>query len=241
MDSELKQALHAKDEFLAIVSHELRTPLTAMLGWVQLLNTIIKSDDEIGKRCNPVLIEGFRQIELSCLTQSQLINDLLDMSKVTLGQFSVRLRPVELQPIVEETIASIRPNFEAKQIALVYTGESVGFVGGDPIRLRQVIWNLLYNALKFTDKGAVYVTLDSHRRYARIVIRDTGRGIPIESLPTIFEKLNKASGAPSSHGGGLGLGLSLTKTIVDLHAGHLYAESEGEGQGAAFTVVIPQA
>ena len=237
MNHQLRIANHAKDEFLAIVSHELRTPMTAVTGWVQLMNKMIEED---GEYINPVLLEGFKQIQISCDTQKRIIEDLLDMSRVTLGQFSMRMLPVEIKKLVDETVESIRPAFDAKGINLVYTAEGEGFVQGDPIRLRQVLWNLLYNALKFTDTGSVYVKLDEHRNYSRIIIRDTGRGIPVEALPTIFEKLNKASGPPSAHGGGLGLGLSLTQTIVDLHAGHLFAESEGEGHGATFTLMLPQ-
>lgn len=235
MNAQLRNANNAKDEFLAIVSHELRTPMTAVMGWVQLIKLTLEQDEE----CSPVIREGFQQIEMACKTQTRLVEDLLDMSKLTLGQFSVRLMPVDFRQLVNDVVDSLRPNFAAKGIDLVSTDSDVGFVQGDPVRLRQVLWNLLYNALKFTDRGIVYVRLDKFRNMARVTFKDTGRGIAASDIPTIFEKLNKASGPPSAHGGGLGLGLSLTKNIVTLHAGYLYAESEGEGQGATFTLLLP--
>jgi signal transduction histidine kinase len=240
MNQSLREANHAKDEFLAIVSHELRTPMTAVLGWVQLMSKI--TDTDLCRECSQhdLFREGLGQVKMSCQTQARLVDDLLDMSRVTLGKFSVRLMPVDIRGLVTETVESLRPVFEVKEVTLHQNLEDVGFVQGDPVRLRQVVWNLLYNAIKFTDAGGECdIILDKVRGYARITVKDTGRGIPLTDLPTIFEKLSKASGPPSSHGGGLGLGLSLAKTIVDLHGGNIYADSGGEGQGSSFTFVLP--
>jgi PAS domain S-box-containing protein len=223
-----------KDQFLAIVSHELRTPLNSILGWARLLQT-------------GGLGEAARQRALDVIirntaTQTQLVEDLLDLSRVVTGRMRLSFEPCELTALVAEAVDAVRPAADAKGIALVTVPEVDG--GGAilcaPDRLRQVVWNLAMNAIKFTPTGGrVEVAVARTERTADIVVADNGVGISPEVLPHVFEQFRQEDSSSTRAHGGLGLGLALVKHLVELHGGQVRAESPGKGKGATFTVSIP--
>jgi signal transduction histidine kinase/PAS domain-containing protein/ActR/RegA family two-component response regulator len=224
----------AKDEFLATLSHELRTPMTATLGWATML------------RMPDMSQENFRlaveTIERSTKAQAKLIDEILDVSRIVTGKLELSLAPVNLQPVIEAAAEAIRPTIMAKDLRLqLEFGPLSGTPLGDASRLQQVIWNLLSNAVKFTPSGgSIHVAVDEPApRLARIVVRDSGQGIPKKFLPFIFERFRQADSSSTRQHGGLGLGLAIVKNIVELHNGTVTAASEGEGRGAAFTIVLP--
>jgi signal transduction histidine kinase/ActR/RegA family two-component response regulator len=222
-----------KDEFLAILSHELRTPLNAILGWSQMLR--------LGSTTAEGLEKGLSTIERNARLQTQLIEDLLDMSRILAGK--VRLDVQSLQPTscVEAAIDTVRPSAAAKGVQIVTALDATaGQVLGDPSRLQQVMWNLLSNAIKFTAKGGtVQVALQRAGAHIEITVVDTGAGIEPEFLPHVFDRFRQAEAATTRRHGGLGLGLSIVKHVIELHGGSVRAASPGPGQGATFVVQLP--
>ncbi|HTF38751.1 MAG TPA: ATP-binding protein [Blastocatellia bacterium] len=231
--AEAEAANRAKDEFLATVSHELRTPLNAIVGWGRMIrNTKM---DEKG------LAHALDIIERNAKLQAQLIDDLLDVSRIISGKLRLTVMPVELPPVIEAALDVIRPAAEAKNIRLqVMLDSNAGLVSGDPDRLQQVIWNLLSNAVKFTQKGGrVQVTLEQLDSHVLITVSDTGKGIAAEFLPYVFDRFRQADSSITRLHGGLGLGLAIVRQLVDLHGGSVQAQSPGEGQGATFSLQLP--
>ena len=231
--AEVERLSDLKDQFLATLSHELRTPLHAILGWVQLLH--LKKDEAS-------LHKGLQTIERNARLQAQLIDDLLDMSRIVAGK--VRLEPtwVDLAQVIEAAVEAARPAAFAKRIALdVRLAPGADRVWGDPSRLQQVMWNLLTNAIKFTPEGG-QVTVDLAVRPGQVVARvsDSGSGIATDFLPHVFDRFRQADASTTRRHGGLGLGLSIVRQLVELHGGTVQAESAGEGRGATFTVVLPR-
>jgi PAS domain S-box-containing protein len=222
-----------KDEFLATVSHELRTPLNSMLGWASMLRTG-RLDAEQQERALEI-------IERNAKSQEQIIEDILDVSRVITGKLRLETELIDLRHIVEAGIDSARPSAEAKHIRLeTHFDEGVGCVLGDAHRLQQVIWNLLSNAIKFTPKnGAVRVELNQVASQAEIVVSDTGKGISGNFLPHVFDRFSQADSSTARAFGGLGLGLAIVRHLVELHGGSVSATSEGENQGATFRVRLP--
>jgi signal transduction histidine kinase len=230
---EAQAANRAKDEFLATLSHELRTPLNAILGWAQLLAG--------GQLNESTAHRAVEIIERNTRLQAQLIDDLLDISRIVTGKLRLELKPVSVRPILEAAVESALPTATAKQVDLAWEcEEGSDAILCDPGRMQQVIWNLLSNAIKFTPEGG-HVTLSEHREKATIVIavRDTGAGIEPEFLPHVFDRFRQQDPASTRKHGGLGLGLSIVRHLVALHSGTIEAFSEGEGQGATFIVRVP--
>jgi PAS domain S-box-containing protein len=227
-------ASRLKDDFLAMISHELRTPLSAVLLWSHLLRTG-KQGDVAGQH------EAIEAIYLNARAQSQIIDDLLDLSRMTTGKFSIQLKPVELTPMVREAVDSLQPAAAAKGIKLdLQLLHDPGKTRLDADRMRQVVWNLLSNAIKFTPQGGwVRVSLDKSRDMARLTVADTGQGIAPDFLPHVFDRFRQADGGTTRLHGGLGLGLSIVKQLVEMHGGTVQAASLGEGKGATFTVELP--
>jgi len=228
-----EEANRMKDEFLATLSHELRTPLNAILGWAQVLR--------MGKLDEAASARALETIERNARAQAQLIADLLDVSRIITGKLRLDFQPVELRRIVEAALDSVRPAADAKGIRLSVTlGVLASPVLGDSDRLQQVVWNLLSNAIKFTPReGAVEVRLCQTGASAEVRVSDTGAGIRPDFLPYVFDRFRQAEGAITRTHGGLGLGLSIVRHLVELHGGTVEVESEGEGQGACFTVSLP--
>jgi signal transduction histidine kinase len=231
--AEAEQANRTKDEFLATLSHELRTPLTAILGWSHLLRSGKFSEEHLGR--------ALETIERNARSQSQLIDDLLDVSRIITGKLSLDVRPVELATIVEAAIDSMRPAADAKNIRFeVAVADGGCQVTGDANRLQQVVWNLFSNAVKFTPEGGrVEVRLARAGTNAQITIRDTGAGIEPHFLPIIFDRFRQADGSTTRKHGGLGLGLSIVRHLVELHGGTISVHSDGADQGSTFTVSLP--
>ena len=226
-------ANRAKDEFLAIVSHELRTPLNAIMGWAKLLS---EPDFEEHRRARAV-----QTIERNAVAMAQLIEDLLDMSRMISGKMRLEIQSVNVTQIVEAAFDTIRPAAAAKSVELVSVLDpTVPAITGDPTRLQQVVWNLLSNAIKFTPKGGrVRIVTDIVNSSIEITVSDTGRGIDPTFLPYVFDAFRQEDASASRARGGLGLGLAITKQLVELHGGSIHASSAGEGKGAVFTVLLP--
>ena len=231
--AEAETANRMKDEFLATLSHELRTPLTAMLGWARLLRS--------GELDADTAARAVETIESNARLQAQLIEDLLDVSRIILGKLPLGVRPVELAMVTEAALDAVRPAAAAKSIRLSRVLDpATGLVSGDPDRLQQVVWNLLSNAVKFTpSKGQVEIRLERVGRFAQITVKDTGKGISAEFLPFVFDRFRQADSSSTRVHGGLGLGLALVRHLVELHGGSVHAASAGEGKGATFSVQLP--
>jgi signal transduction histidine kinase/DNA-binding response OmpR family regulator len=231
--AEAEQANRTKDEFLATLSHELRTPLTAILGWSHLVRT--------GKLDEPQLFRAVETIERNARSQSQLIDDLLDVSRIITGKLQIEPRRVDLSSVIEAAIDAVRPSFEAKNIQFETVIDSAASsVSGDANRLQQVFWNLFSNAVKFTPEGGhVRVEINSNGPQLSVAVSDSGIGISPEFLPYIFDRFRQADGSTTRVHGGLGLGLSIVKHLVQLHQGNVEVESQGPGQGSIFTVSLP--
>ncbi|HEV2800914.1 MAG TPA: response regulator [Pyrinomonadaceae bacterium] len=233
--AEAERANRTKDEFLATLSHELRTPLTAILGWTHLIRG--------GNLDESMMTRALETIERNARAQSQLIDDLLDVSRIITGKLSLDFRPVELASIIEATIDTVRPMAEAKSIRVrpqLHTTHCV--VSGDPARLQQVVWNLFSNAVKFTPEGGrVEVNLSCDERHVQLDVSDTGQGISPDFLPYIFDRFRQADGTTTRKHGGLGLGLAIVRHLVELHGGTIRAHSDGDGRGATFTLSLPLA
>ncbi len=237
---ESEQAAHAeadlangvKDQFLALLSHELRTPLTSILGWSDLLTTG-KLDAAATKRALEIIVRNSR-------AQRQLIDDLLDISGIITGKLRLDVRPMELAPIIEAVVESVRPAADAKSLHLQTALDSISPIIGDPGRIQQIIWNILTNAIKFTPKGGrVQVRLERVDSYVEITMRDTGQGIAPEFLPHVFERFRQSDSSSTRSHGGLGLGLSIVRQLIELHGGTVGAESPGEGAGTTVKVKFP--
>jgi PAS domain S-box-containing protein len=232
---EAQESSRLKDEFVATVSHELRTPLTAILGWAHLLRT--------GQNTEGSAASALETIERNARAQAQLIDDLLDVSRIITGNLRMDVRSVDPNSFIESAIGAVKPAAEAKGIRLqkiIDTG--VLSVTGDPVRLQQVVWNLLSNAIKFTPKGGrVQIRLERVNSHIEIVVTDSGTGIAPEFLPHVFDRFRQADQCTTRQHGGLGLGLAIVRHLVELHGGSVRAESGGAGQGATFTVLLPVA
>jgi PAS domain S-box-containing protein len=234
---EAREANRMKDEFLAMLSHELRTPLSAIVGWAHMLRT--------GGLDEPTVARAIETIDRNAKVQNQLIEDILDVSRIVAGKFHLDLRSVDLVRIVEAAIDTVSPLAASRGVQLrqdlsAEIGPCCPAIG-DPDRLQQVVWNLLTNAVKFTPRGGV-VTVEVRRQddpaEFEIVVRDTGQGISADFLPHIFERFRQAGTGARRHGG-LGLGLSIVRHIVEMHGGTVMATSAGEGQGSVFTLRLP--
>jgi PAS domain S-box-containing protein len=226
-------ASRSKDEFVAMISHEIRSPLNSILGWAQLLRNG-KFDQAETERATEIIVRNAR-------AQSQLIEDLLDISRVITGKLTLNVRSVELAQIIDAAMDSIRPAAEAKSIQLqARLGSRGSLVSGDPNRLQQIVWNLLSNAVKFTPRhGRVEVSLRRVDSNFQITVSDSGVGISPEFLPFVFDRFSQANTTSERKYGGLGLGLAIVRHLVELHGGTAHADSPGEGQGATFTVTLP--
>ncbi|HTL03682.1 MAG TPA: CHASE3 domain-containing protein [Vicinamibacterales bacterium] len=228
-----EQASRLKDEFLATVSHELRTPLNAILGWARMLHAGTVDPKSINR--------GLESIERNAVAQAQLIEDLLDVSRIVAGRLRLEVVPLDLVDVIRAAVDVVKPAADAKRIQIDTSFDrTVAAVTGDPQRLQQVVWNLLSNSIKFTPGGGrVEARLERRDGKAAIVVRDTGNGIAPEFLPHVFELFRQADGGPSRKHGGLGLGLAIVRRIVEMHGGTIRAESPGDGQGATFIVELP--
>ncbi len=232
---EAEQANRTKDEFLATLSHELRTPLSAILGWTHLVR--------LGKLDEPQMTRAFETIERNARSQSQLIDDLLDVSRIITGKLQIDFRQVDLCKVIDASVDAVRPALEAKSITFAAPERSKScFVMGDANRLQQIFWNLFSNAVKFTPQGGkVTVALERRDEKVEISVSDTGVGISKNFLPYIFDRFRQADGSTTRVHGGLGLGLSIVKHLMQLHRGSVTVTSEGENRGAVFTITLPLA
>ena len=230
---QLIEAGRLKDEFLATVSHELRTPLNSILGWAQLFRA--GKLDEAGRR------HALETIESSARTQSRLIEDLLDVSRIVTGKMRLEARSLQFAEVVKEALETIRPAAEAKGIAIHFNQESVRCpVFGDPARMQQIVWNLLSNAIKFTPQGgSVDVRLQRQSSTVQLQIKDTGIGIDEEFLPYIFDAFRQADRSSTRAHKGLGLGLSIVQRLTELHGGTVRAHSDGPGKGTTIDLAFP--
>jgi PAS domain S-box-containing protein len=231
--AEAEAASQAKDAFLATVSHELRTPLSPILAWSRMLRQ--------GTLDSAKSARAVETIERCAKSQAQLVEDLLDVSRIVSGKLRLDVRPVELAPVVRAAVEVLRPAAEARRIRLQATlDEGAGQISGDPDRLQQVVWNLLSNAVKFTPHGGrVHVVLEKVNSHVEIAVSDTGEGIAPEFLPHVFERFRQADQTTSRRHAGLGLGLAIVRHIVELHGGTVHVESAGTGKGTVFTVKLP--
>ena len=231
--AEAEAANRAKDQFLAMVSHELRTPLNAMLGWTYLLRT--------GRLDALTHDRALETIERNTRLQAQLIEDLLDVSRIIAGKLRLNVRPADISSVVAAAIESLRLAAEARGIEYRFIPDpTVSIVNCDPDRMQQVIWNLLSNAIKFTPRGGhIEIRLESRDDQAILTVRDSGQGINPEFLPYVFDRFRQADSTATRAHGGIGLGLSIVRHLVELHGGTVKAESEGPNLGATFTVQLP--
>jgi PAS domain S-box-containing protein len=233
--AEAEAANHLKDEFLATLSHELRTPLNAIVGWTKILRT--------GKVDREDVQEGLEVIDRNAKAQTQLIEDLLDLSRIMSGKLVLDLQRLHLQDVIEAAIDAVTPTAQAKGVRIGKVLDSLAPpVSGDSTRLQQVVWNLLTNAVKFTPKGGkVQVLLERVNSHVEISVMDTGIGIRPDFLPHVFDRFRQADGSTTRRHGGLGLGLAIVKHLVEMHGGAVRVKSPGEGQGSTFVVVLPVA
>jgi signal transduction histidine kinase/CheY-like chemotaxis protein len=231
--AEAQAANRLKDDFLATVSHELRTPLNAMLGWVTLLKTG-NLDAEAAERALTV-------IERNARSQAQIIEDLLDVSRIITGRLTLNVQSFNIVQLIETVIQSIQPSVAAKNITVTpHISEDVGLISADSARIQQILWNLLTNAVKFTpNDGQIEISARREDAMLSISVKDTGKGIAPAFLPFVFDRFRQAESSTTRRFGGLGLGLAIVRHLVELHGGTVSVESRGEGQGAIFTIKIP--
>jgi signal transduction histidine kinase/CHASE1-domain containing sensor protein/CheY-like chemotaxis protein len=222
-----------KDEFLATVSHELRTPLTAILGWSRLL--------EDGSVDHGLSKQAIETICRNAKAQAQIVDDILDVSRIITGNLYLDMHPLEVAPIIKNAINVVRPTADAKGIKIeTRLGATLALVSGDGNRLQQVIWNVLSNAVKFTNSGGrVTVRLSQVGSTVEIAVSDTGQGIRREFIPFVFDRFRQADSTTTRHHGGLGLGLAIARHLIEIHGGQITAESGGEGRGSTFTIKLP--
>jgi PAS domain S-box-containing protein len=232
---EAARANEAKDQFLATVSHELRTPLTSILGWSQMLTS--------GRLDAAMTQRAIETIERNARAQAQIVEDLLDISRIVSGKLRLNVQLFSPHTSVEAAVEALRPAAMAKSIAFqLVIDPQAGPISGDPERLQQIVWNLVSNAIKFTPKGGrVHLAVQRHHSNVNIVVTDNGAGIPPEYLPRIFDSFTQVDASASRKHGGLGLGLAIVKKLVELHGGAVSANSDGLGKGASFTVSLPLA
>ncbi|HEY9738689.1 MAG TPA: PAS domain-containing protein, partial [Trichocoleus sp.] len=230
---EAESANRIKDEFLAVLSHELRSPLNPILGWAKLLRSRTLDEQQIAR--------GLEAIERNASLQTQLIEDLLDVSRILRGKLSVTIAPVDLAAAIANALETVRLAAEAKSIQIrSFLEPNALQVMGDAVRIQQIIWNLLSNAVKFTPEGGqVEIRLEQLGSQAQITVSDTGQGISPDFLPYVFEYFRQADGTTTRRFGGLGLGLAIVRHLSELHGGTVSAESPGEGQGAIFRLRLP--
>jgi PAS domain S-box-containing protein len=227
-----EEASRLKDEFLAVVSHELRSPLNAITGWASLL--LMRQLDDRTKHAIETILRNAQ-------TQTQLVADLLDVSRIVTGQLRLKVRSFQLIPVIEAAIEVVRPASEAKSIRIeTILDPSAGPIAGDPDRMQQIFWNLLSNAVKFTPKGGrIQVRLQRINSHVEVVVSDTGMGVDPKLLPFIFERFRQGDSSTTREHGGLGLGLAIVRHLVELHGGVVNAYSDGAGKGAEFIVQLP--
>lgn len=228
-----QESSQLKEEFLATVSHELRNPLNAILGWSRMLRGGQIPPDGVPKALDT--------IERNARAQAQLIDDLLDVSRIITGKLRMDVRPADPNQFIEAAIEAVKPAAEAKGVRMQKVMDTgVLSVPGDPVRLQQVVWNLLSNAIKFTSRdGRVQVRLERVNSHVEIIVSDTGQGISPEFLPHVFDRFRQADQRSAREHGGMGLGLAIVKHLIELHGGSVAATSPGAGQGATFTVRLP--
>ena len=233
--AEADEANRAKDEFLAVLSHELRTPLNAVYGWARMLQSGAVSGPRAARAVDVIVRQSNVQV--------QLIDDLLDVSRMITGKMRLDVRSVDLKAVLEQALDAARPTADAKEIRIeAVLDPRAAPVTGDPDRLQQVVWNLVLNAVKFTPKGGrVHVRLQRGHAHVEIVVSDTGEGIAPDVLPFVFDRFRQADSSSRRAHSGLGLGLALVKHLVELHGGSVRAESPGAGRGATFVVELPMA
>ncbi|HEX8845560.1 MAG TPA: ATP-binding protein [Pyrinomonadaceae bacterium] len=233
--AEAEAANRLKDEFLATVSHELRTPLTAIMGWSHMLQD--------GRLDEATITHGLETIERNARAQAQLVEDILDVSRVITGKLRLNIGPVDVAAVINAAIDSVQLAADSKEIQLEVTLDpSARHVSGDANRLQQIVWNLLSNAIKFTPAGgSVRVLLERAGSQVQLRVSDTGDGISPDFLPYIFDRFRQADGTITRQHGGLGLGLAIVRHLVELHGGTVHADSDGVGRGATFTINLPLA
>jgi PAS domain S-box-containing protein len=231
--AEAERTSRMKDEFLATLSHELRTPLNAILGWAQVLRSETPTAED--------LVQGLSTIERNARAQTQIIEDLLDMSRIISGKVRLDIMRIDLVTVLEQAIETVRPAAAARGIRLQPTlDRRVGPISGDPNRLQQVFWNLLSNAIKFTPRnGRVQILLERVNSHLEVSVVDSGEGIAPEFLPHVFDRFRQQDASTTRRHGGLGLGLAIVKQLVELHGGTVAAHSRGMGEGATFRVALP--
>jgi signal transduction histidine kinase/ActR/RegA family two-component response regulator len=231
--AEAEAANRIKDEFLATLSHELRTPLTSLLGWSSVLRE--------AKRDEKVLTQGLEAIDRNARVQAQLIDDLLDVSRIVSGKLNLDVRPLDIASVARAAINVVRPAADAKGITLDYHAEpGLGAISADSARLHQIIWNLLSNAVKFTPHGGkISVRVEQDGMDARVTVKDTGQGVDPEFLPRVFDRFRQADSSTTRSFGGLGLGLAIVRHLVELHGGAVSAQSDGVNKGATFVATFP--
>ncbi|HLM24443.1 MAG TPA: ATP-binding protein, partial [Pyrinomonadaceae bacterium] len=231
--SEAEAANRIKDEFLATLSHELRTPLTSLLGWSSVLRE--------AKREEKILNQGLDAIDRNARIQAQLIDDLLDVSRIVSGKLNLDVRPLDVSSVTRAAINVVRPAAGAKNIALDYWAQpGLGAISADSARLQQIVWNLLSNAVKFTPHGGkISVQVEQDGSDARVTVQDTGQGIDSEFLPRVFDRFRQADSSTTRSFGGLGLGLAIVRHLVELHGGTVSAHSDGIDRGAIFSATFP--
>jgi signal transduction histidine kinase len=231
--SSAEAANHAKDDFISMISHELRTPLNTMRLWTRLLG-----HDALPEKDRA---EGRNTLERAVIAQQQLIEDLLDISRISSGKLRLDLRPTRLALTIQTAVEAVRPASLRKEIELAFTASSaLGVVLADPDRMQQIVWNLLSNAVKFTPSGGqVRVEVEREGDWTLIRVSDTGIGIPADLLPHIFDRFRQGESGTARQHGGLGLGLAIAKQLVELHGGSISASSGGKGQGRASSCGCP--
>ena len=229
---EADNASRMKDEFLATLSHELRTPLNTVIGYATMLKK--------GSIQEPFRLKAVEVIHRNAHVLTHLVGELLDTSRIITGQISLQIKEADLSGLVRESLENIRPSMDVKGLTLETAIEPGVSISADPDRLRQVMWNLLTNAVKFTPYGGrIHVSLSTERTGARVVVRDSGIGVPAEAMPHIFKRFWQAETGQTREFGGLGLGLALSRHFVELHGGTIEVRSAGVGTGAEFHVVLP--
>ncbi|HEX5215528.1 MAG TPA: PAS domain S-box protein [Vicinamibacterales bacterium] len=230
---EAKTANRMKDEFLAVLSHELRTPLNAIVGYARLLHGGLLPPDKVAR--------GLETLERNATWLTQIVEDVLDVSRIVSGKIRLDVQPVELPIIVDNAVATIQPAADAKGVRIqTMIDPNVGPVSGDPGRLQQVVWNLVSNAVKFTPKhGRIQVRLERANSHIEVVVSDTGIGIPADFIPYVFDRFRQADSRTTRKAGGLGLGLAIVRHIVEMHGGTVEVTSAGENKGATFRVCLP--
>lgn len=229
----VQEASRLKDEFLATLSHELRTPLNAILGYARMMRSGLISGEHQDR--------AVEVIERNATSLTQIVEDVLDVSRIIAGKIRLNVQPVDLPTVVEDALDAVRPAADAKGVRIeTVMDPRTAPVSGDPERLQQVIWNLVSNGVKFTQRGGrVQVRLERVNSHAEVVVSDTGIGIPPDFLPHIFERFRQADAGKDRERGGLGLGLAIAKNLVEMHGGTIHAASGGEGTGATFRVALP--